>query len=44
MSPDKVAIANVYDEIVFARKLATFDDLGEILQENLGCLDDVGHS
>lgn len=39
MSSDEVAIANVYDEIVFARTLAAFDDLREILKDNLGCLE-----
>jgi hypothetical protein len=43
---DKVAVANVYDEIVRPRTLVAFDDLGEDLEkkgtgfenrENIGC-------
>lgn len=33
MSSDVVAIANVYDKIVLARKLAAFYDRGEVLQD-----------
>jgi hypothetical protein len=33
VSSNKVAVADVYDEIVFARTLIAFDDLGEILQK-----------
>jgi len=32
MSSDEVAVAHVYDEIVFARTFVAFDDLGETLQ------------
>jgi hypothetical protein len=32
VSPNKVAIANIHDDIVFARTLLAFDDLREILQ------------
>jgi len=32
MSSDEVTVANVHDEIVFARTFVAFDDLGEILQ------------
>ena len=32
ISSNKVAVTDVYDEIVFARTLIAFDDLGEILQ------------
>lgn len=33
MSSDEVTVANVYDEIVFARMFVAFDDLGKILQK-----------
>ncbi len=34
ISSNKVAVADVYDEIVFVRTLIAFDDLGEILQKD----------
>ena len=33
VSSDEVAVANVYDEIVFARTLVTFDDVREFLKK-----------
>ena len=33
VSSDEVAVANVYDEIVIARTLVAFDDLGEFLKK-----------
>jgi hypothetical protein len=33
VSSDEVAVANVYDEIVFPGTFVAFDDLGKILQK-----------
>jgi hypothetical protein len=35
VSPNEVPVADVYNEIVFARTLAAFDDLGEILPKKI---------
>ena len=42
VSSDEIAVANVYDEIVFARTLVTFDDVREFLKKERNHLNYYG--